>query len=107
MLARLAERGLVRRAKGDADRRTMLAYLTADGTALMRTMYGAMQRSQERLLAPLSAEQRTAFMAMLVALVDGNSAHGPEAKPSEPAAQLEPQQRQHGAEQRSAPAPYG
>jgi DNA-binding MarR family transcriptional regulator len=97
VLARLAERGLARRAKGAADRRTMLAYLTPAGTALMRTMHGAMQRSQERLLAPLPPEQRTAFLAMLVALVDGNSEHGPEAKPSQPAAHLEPKERQHHA----------
>jgi DNA-binding MarR family transcriptional regulator len=83
VVARLADRGLARRERGDADRRTMRASLTDEGVALTRTMHNAMQRAQDRLLAPLPAEQRTAFMAMLVQLIDGNSEHGPEARRSE------------------------
>jgi DNA-binding MarR family transcriptional regulator len=87
VLARLAERGLVTRTRGAADRRTMLASLTEEGASLTRTMHGAMQRAQERLLAPLPPAQRRDFMAMLVALIDGGDAA---ATRSEPAAQLEP-----------------
>ncbi len=50
VLERLAERGLVTRTKSAADRRMMLAALTDEGRALTRTMHGAMQRAQERLL---------------------------------------------------------
>jgi DNA-binding MarR family transcriptional regulator len=83
VVARLSERGLARREKGQADRRTMVAHLTEEGIALTRTMHRAMQRAQDRLLAPLPAQERTQFMAMLVRLVDGNSEHGPEARSPE------------------------
>jgi DNA-binding MarR family transcriptional regulator len=88
VLARLAERGLVRRTRGAIDRRTMLASLTPEGATLTLTMHGAMQRAQERLLAPLPPAQRRDFMAMLVTLIDGND--GAAGTRSEPAAQLEP-----------------
>jgi DNA-binding MarR family transcriptional regulator len=76
VLERLAERGLVRRAKSAADRRMMLAFLTSDGEALTRDMHAAMQRSQDRLLAPLPPSERQAFVAMLVQLIDGNNQYG-------------------------------
>jgi DNA-binding MarR family transcriptional regulator len=76
VLERLHERGLVRREKSAADRRMMLAFLTADGEALTRDMHGAMQVAQERFLAPLAPAERRAFMAMLVTLIDGNNQYG-------------------------------
>jgi DNA-binding MarR family transcriptional regulator len=76
VLERLTERGLVWREKSDADRRMMLAYLTSEGEALTRDMHGAMQRAQERFLAPLPPAERREFMAMLVTLIDGNNQHG-------------------------------
>jgi len=76
VLKRLAERGLVRRARGKGDRRMMLAFLTAEGEVLVRDMRGAMQRAQERLLAPLPPAERERFMAMLVQLIDGNNQYG-------------------------------
>jgi DNA-binding MarR family transcriptional regulator len=76
VLERLAERGLVRRAKSERDRRMMQAYLTRKGETLTREMYGAMQRAQERLLAPLPEAERERFMAMLVTLIDGNNQYG-------------------------------
>jgi DNA-binding MarR family transcriptional regulator len=76
VLERLAERGLVRRAKSARDRRMMLAFLTPAGEALTREMHGAMQKAQERLLAPLPPQERARFMAALVTLIDGNNQHG-------------------------------
>ncbi|MBV8652169.1 MAG: winged helix-turn-helix transcriptional regulator [Alphaproteobacteria bacterium] len=76
VLERLTERGLVRREKSAADRRMMLAFLTADGEALTREMHGAMQVAQERFLAPLAPADRRSFMAMLVTLIDGNNQYG-------------------------------
>jgi DNA-binding MarR family transcriptional regulator len=73
VLERLAERGLVRRERSARDRRMMLASLTPEGTRLTREMQGAMQRAQDRLLAPLPTAERPRFMAMLVALIDGNN----------------------------------
>jgi DNA-binding MarR family transcriptional regulator len=73
VLERLAERGLVKRERSERDRRMMLAYLTPEGEALTRDMHGAMQRAQERLLAPLAPGDRERFMAMLVTLVDAGN----------------------------------
>lgn len=76
VLERLAERGLVLREKSRLDRRMMLARLTPAGEALTREMHGAMQRAQDRLLAPLAPADRERFMAMLVTLVDAETAFG-------------------------------
>ncbi len=76
VLARLAERGLVRRAASSEDKRVKLAYLTPEGAALTERMYGAMQRSQERLMAPLAPAERAQFMAMLKRLIEANNEHG-------------------------------
>ena len=70
VLERLAERGLVRREKSGADRRMMLAELTAEGRGLTREMHGAMQRAQERLLETLTPAERKSFMRLLLKLVD-------------------------------------
>lgn len=76
VLARLAERGLVRRATSDRDRRVKLAYLTEEGASLTERMHGAMQRAQERLVAPLAPEERARFMAMLERLIEANNQYG-------------------------------
>jgi DNA-binding MarR family transcriptional regulator len=76
VLERLAERGLVRREKSVEDRRMMLAYLTPDGETLTRGMHDAMQRAQDRLLAPLAPGERELFMKMLVRLVGAGNALG-------------------------------
>jgi DNA-binding MarR family transcriptional regulator len=76
VLERLAERGLVRREKSAEDRRMMLAYLTPEGEALTRGMHDAMQRAQDRLLAPLAPAERELFMTMLVSLVDAGNELG-------------------------------
>ncbi|MBI3513258.1 MAG: winged helix-turn-helix transcriptional regulator [Proteobacteria bacterium] len=82
VLERLAERGLVRREKSGADRRMMLADLTAEGRSLTREMQGAMQRAQERLLEVLNPAERKSFMRQLLKLVDALGA--PPAEPARP-----------------------
>ncbi|MCK8787828.1 MarR family transcriptional regulator [Roseomonas sp. NAR14] len=76
VLVRLERRGLVRRQRGEADRRTVLAWLTADGEALLKAMYAVMRRSQERLLAPLAPAEREQFLGMLLRLIDAHNQHG-------------------------------
>lgn len=73
VLERLAERGLVRRERSETDRRAMNAFLTEEGRALVAQMYAAMVRAQQRLLEPLDPEYRSAFLAMLTQLVEGNN----------------------------------
>lgn len=76
VLKRLSARGLVRREENPADRRARLASLTRKGQALTARMFGAMQRAQDRFLAPLSQVERDAFMAMLVRLIEANNEYG-------------------------------
>jgi DNA-binding MarR family transcriptional regulator len=82
VIERLAERGLVRRAKSARDRRMMLAAVTPAGASLTREMHGAMQRAQDRLLETLSAGERKRFLALLLKLVDAIGPPGdPPARP--------------------------
>lgn len=76
VLARLATRKLVRRKENPADRRARLASLTAKGRALMAGLFPAMQRSQDRLLAPLTQKERDLFMTTLARLIEANSEYG-------------------------------
>ncbi|MEJ0072106.1 MAG: MarR family transcriptional regulator [Pseudomonadota bacterium] len=80
VLERLAERGLVRRAKSAQDRRMMLASLTPAGRALTREMHTAMMRAQVRLLDALSTAERKSFMRLLAKLVDAIGINGDAAK---------------------------
>ncbi|WP_207791940.1 MarR family winged helix-turn-helix transcriptional regulator [Siccirubricoccus phaeus] len=76
VLARLAQRGLVKRQRNAADRRAVLARLTPEGEKTTRAMLAAMRRAQERFLEPLDAAEREQFMALLLRLVDANNGSG-------------------------------
>jgi len=76
VLSRLETRKLVRRKENPADRRARLASLTAKGRALMASLFPAMQRSQDRLLAPLTQKERDLFMSTLVRLIEANNEVG-------------------------------
>ena len=76
VLSRLEARRLVRRKANPADRRARLASLTPKGRALMTGLFPAMQRSQDRLLAPLTQKERDLFMATLVRLIEANEEYG-------------------------------
>lgn len=73
VLGRLADRGLVRRERSKTDRRSMIAFLTKEGESVAERMYESMQNAQERFLAPLRPEFRSAFLAMVIELIEGNS----------------------------------
>ena len=73
VLKRLAQRGLIERRQGAADRRVKLAYLTQEGEALTKRMEAAMLRAQERLVAPLDEGDRARLMRSLAALVAANN----------------------------------
>ncbi len=74
VLARLEERGIVTRQVSPADRRMKLAVLTEEGARITRDMEAAMQRAQDRFLAPLSADRRAEFMKLMDELVEANNA---------------------------------
>jgi DNA-binding MarR family transcriptional regulator len=73
VLARLARRGLLERRRGKEDKRTVLTRLTPEGQHITENMYAAMQRAQKRLLSPLPAGERKAFIDTLLRLIEGNS----------------------------------
>lgn len=50
-----------------------LLTLTDQGHALLRAAVPAMQRAQERMLAPLPKAERAEFMRMLRVLVEANN----------------------------------
>ena len=75
VVGRLEERGLLRRSSGDADRRTKRLYLTEAGAALVEAMTPDMERAQQRMLEPLTTDERQTFMTLLGKFVDINNAH--------------------------------
>lgn len=62
---RLEARGLLTRSHCDGDRRVRLLHLTPDGEALLASLTPSMQRTQKRILEPLSAAGRKDFMRMM------------------------------------------
>jgi DNA-binding MarR family transcriptional regulator len=76
VLRRLEAAGLVRRKKNADDRRMVLARLTASGEAMVEKMHPSMVRAQERLLTVLSSEEREAFIATLMRLLEANNRYG-------------------------------
>lgn len=73
VLARLAQRGLVKREAGKLDRRMRVANLTAEGDRIARDMEHASLNAQSKLMAPLSAEKRDQLMSLMGELVDANN----------------------------------
>jgi DNA-binding MarR family transcriptional regulator len=74
VIDRLESRGLLERNGSPHDRRVRLISLTEAGSALLAAAVPPMLRAQQRMLAPLSADERAAFMRMLRQLVEANNA---------------------------------
>jgi DNA-binding MarR family transcriptional regulator len=70
---RLEARGLLLRRVSPTDRRVRLLALTPAGELLLAQTLPGMERTQERILEPLSPEQRRQFMALLQQLVTENN----------------------------------
>lgn len=73
LIDRLEARGLLRRNLSAEDKRVRLLSLTEDGLALCKAAQPGVQRTQEQILAPLSAAQRSTFMNLLAVLVAENN----------------------------------
>lgn len=71
---RLERRALMQRHPDPDDRRVRRLALTPDGQALLAAVLPAMRRAQDRILAPLQADDRRRFMQLLDRLVEGNNA---------------------------------
>ena len=70
---RLESRGLLVRQASGTDRRVKQLALTDAGQQLLVDMEPALQASQQRILAPLSAKKQALFLTMLAELVDKNN----------------------------------
>ncbi|GAB3227711.1 hypothetical protein GCM10027447_19130 [Glycomyces halotolerans] len=66
----LAERGLVERAPDSADRRRNIISMTTTGERHLRRLERQLTDSQEKLLAPLSPEERKRLTELLSKLLD-------------------------------------
>ncbi len=73
LLARLEEKDLVRRAPARLDKRRRHVMLTPRGRRLLLSMAPSIERTQERILAPLAPAERIEFARMLKALVQAHS----------------------------------
>ncbi len=73
VVKRLVARGLLRREPSRVDRRAKIIRITEAGRALVEQVRPDMTRAQERLLAPLSAEEQKLFEELLRRLVEANN----------------------------------
>jgi DNA-binding MarR family transcriptional regulator len=76
LLARLEEKGLVRRTTSTTDRRRKHVALTPRGRHTLDLMSPIVDRVQERILAPLSPADRREFARMLSILVTTHGSSG-------------------------------
>lgn len=70
VIARLERRGWLRRESDAADRRRKLLWLTPAGEAVANAMVPCVKRVQERILAPLDADERRQLLQLLAKLTD-------------------------------------
>ena len=70
VLERLEAKGWVARRPSPSDRRVKLLDLTPGGHQVLEEVEAAVERVQERLLAPLTPEQRTTLVRLLAQLVN-------------------------------------
>lgn len=69
VLERIETKGWVRRKPSPSDRRVKLLSLTPAGLELVQQVDAAVNRVQERLLEPLTPEERTVLVRLLARLV--------------------------------------
>lgn len=69
VIKRLGERGLIKRTPDPTDRRRMILRLTAEGKRLIDGLEAGMREVSEKILAPLSGEQREQLRALLKRIV--------------------------------------
>ncbi|HKA80769.1 MAG TPA: MarR family transcriptional regulator [Xanthobacteraceae bacterium] len=75
VLDRLTEKGLITRTRSQTDRRKQLLNATAQGREVVRRIQPMIDRSEQRILAPLSPADQRKFMEMLTQLVNVNNVY--------------------------------
>lgn len=79
VIDRLEVRGLLQRQQTAKDRRVRLLSLTADGEALLTSAGPAVLQAQQRMLDPLSEEEREIFAQLMRKVIEHHERGGPEA----------------------------
>ena len=79
VIDRLEVRGLLQRQQTAKDRRVRLLSLTADGEALLTSAGPAVLQAQQRMLDPLSEEERETFAQLMRKVIEHHEQSGPEA----------------------------
>ncbi|MBO9513154.1 MAG: MarR family transcriptional regulator [Variovorax sp.] len=75
VLDRLVEKNLITRTRSESDRRINHLNATPEGAQLLKSIHPMLDRSDKRILAPLSAEDQRKFMEMLTQLVQVNNVY--------------------------------
>ena len=75
VLDRLELKGLITRERSAVDRRSNELHVTADGEKLLKQVQPLHDRSDKRIVAPLSENEQRKFMQLLSRLVQVNNAH--------------------------------
>lgn len=70
MINRLVGRGLVRRTRTSRDQRTNALHITEDGLRLIARAVAAVDRAQERILAPIPLADQPQFLAALARILE-------------------------------------
>jgi len=73
VIERLEAKSYIERRPSAADKRVKLLHLTSAGSNLVYRVRNAVEQAQERMLAPLKANERKTLMALLARLVDLNN----------------------------------
>jgi DNA-binding MarR family transcriptional regulator len=75
VVQRLENKSLIRRTVNDADRRTRTLYITPSGRQLLSKVKKAVDAAQDKIVAPLTREERREFVRMMHKLVQLNNDH--------------------------------
>lgn len=76
VLKRLESRKLVLRVVDPHNKRRKICLPTRAGTAFVQKYKARMQRAQERLLEPLSVQERRTFVELMLKVIDANNVYG-------------------------------
>jgi len=75
VLDRLVDKGLLTRTRSPEDRRSNLLHVTDNGLKLLKQIEPLLDRSDKRIVAPLSPDEQRQFMSLLTRLVQINNAY--------------------------------
>ena len=73
VISRLEARGLIERTICENDRRARTLRLTERGASVLRTIWPAVRRTQDVIVAGLTEEERTTFLSLMRKVAEANN----------------------------------